>query len=62
MYSSTSTGRDVIMASNCIYDIIFSFALLKTQMAVSEKIISFRNSLICILNKPGFEISKIKKV
>ena len=43
MYSSTSTGSDVIMTSNCIYDIIcFSSALLRTQMALSDKIISFR--------------------
>ena len=39
IYSSTSTGSGV-MASNCIYDIIlFSSALLKTEMAFREKTI-----------------------
>ena len=43
IYSSTSTRSDVIMTLNCIYDIIgFSFAMLKTQMKLNEKIISFR--------------------
>ena len=43
MYNSISTGSDVIMTSNCIYDIIFLLsALLKTQLTVSEKIISLR--------------------
>ena len=43
IYSSTSTGSDVIMTSNCIYYIIvFSSSLLKSQMTLSEKIISFR--------------------
>ena len=42
IYSSTSTGSDVIMTSNCIYYIIvFSSSLLKSQMALCEKI-SFR--------------------
>ena len=43
IYSSTSTASDVIMTSNCIYYIfVFSSALLKSQMALSETIISFR--------------------
>ena len=43
IHNSTSTGSDVIMTSNCIYDIIFfSSALLKTQLTLSEKMISFR--------------------
>ena len=43
IHNSTSTGSNVIMTSNCIYDIIFfSSALLKTQLTLSEKIISFR--------------------
>ena len=43
IYSSASTGSDVVMTSNCIYDLIsFSSALLKTKMAFREKINSFR--------------------
>ena len=43
IYSSSSTGSDVIMISNCIYDvIIFSYALLKTQLALNIKMINFR--------------------
>ena len=43
MYNSTSTGSDVIVTSNCIYDITFLLsALLKMQLIVSEKIISLR--------------------
>ena len=42
IYSSTSTGSDVVMTSNCIYDLLsFSSALLKTLMAFREKINSF---------------------
>ena len=37
-YSGTSTGSDVIMMSTYI----FSSALLKTQMALSEKTVRFR--------------------
>ena len=37
VYSGTSKGSDVIMTSNCIYDITFSSALLKTQMTLIEK-------------------------
>ena len=41
-YSGSSKGSDLIMTSNCINDIIFfSSALLKTQMTLSEKTISF---------------------
>ena len=43
VYSSSSTGSDVIMMSDYIYDIImFSSARLKTQMTLSVKIINFR--------------------
>ena len=62
IYISTSTGSDVIMTSNCIYDIIFSFALLKTQMALSENKLVSGRSLNCILRKQGFKMSKLKKV
>ena len=43
IYSGTSTGSDVLMTSNCMYHIfVFSSTLLKTQMVLSEQIISFR--------------------
>ena len=43
---------------NCIYDIIFSSsALLKTQMALSEKILSFRT-----FSDLHFKETKVKKV
>ena len=42
IYSSTPTASDVIMASNCICDIFFSSTLLKTHMALLDKIISVR--------------------
>ena len=43
IYSSSSTGYDVIMMSNCVYDvIIFSSSLLKKQTPLSVKIINFR--------------------
>ena len=42
IHSSTSTESEVIIISNCFYDIIVvSSAMLKTQMALSEKIIRF---------------------
>ena len=43
MYSSSSSGSDVIMMSDYIYDILmFSSARLKTQITLSVKIINFR--------------------
>ena len=43
MYSSTSTGSDVIMTSNCTYDIIMFFIhAVENTNGISEKIISFR--------------------
>ena len=43
MFSSTSARNDVLMTSDCIYDdIVFSSALLKTQMVLSETITSSR--------------------
>ena len=45
IYRSTSTGSDVIMTSNCIYD-IFSSALLKTQMALSETRSIFKKIIV----------------
>ena len=59
LLNSTSTGSDVIMTSNCIYDIIFLSLLVKAQMTLSEIVITgtvgiFRTFLICILRKQGF--------
>ena len=62
--SSSSTESDVIMTSTCqivFITLFFSSALLKTQMALSEKL-SSGHSLIYILRKQGFKISKVKKV
>ena len=43
IYNITSTGSDVIMTSNCIYNIVLFLALLlKTQMTLIEKNNSFR--------------------
>ena len=43
VYSSSSSESDVIMISNCINDvIIFSYALLKTQLAFNIKMISLQ--------------------
>ena len=42
IYSNTSTGSDVIMMSNCIYDIFFFHTVENTIGIKWNKIISFR--------------------
>ena len=43
VYRHSSTGNDVIMTSNCTYDVIvFLISILKTQVALSVEIINFR--------------------
>ena len=49
------------MASNCISDIFFPTTLLKTRMALREKLISLGRSVICILRKQGFKAPQIKE-
>ena len=49
------------MASNCISDIFFPSTLLKTQMALREKLISLGRSVICISGKQGFKAPQIKE-
>ena len=61
IYSSTPTGSDVIMTSNCICDIIFLSTLLKTQMALLNKIISFRTFSALHFKETKLRISQIKK-
>ena len=64
IYSSTSTGSDVIMTINCMYDFISFFlpALLKMQVVLREKkILESGRTLVCISRKRGFKISQVRK-
>ena len=53
MYNSTS-GSDVIVTSNCIYDIILLIRTVENATE-SEKILVTGCVLICILSKQGFK-------
>ena len=58
--SNTSTGSDVIMTSNCIYDITYCIRTVKTTNDIKGKIPSGR-CLICMLREQGFKFISSKE-